>query len=153
MTGQTLTFDGIAKRYGDVVALESLSFDVRPGEIFGFVGSNGAGKTTAMRSPLGVLAADRGEVLSVQARGPRGPPLDRLHARGARPVSEDEVGRQLTYLAELHGLSRAEAADAASRWTERLGIAARVNDAVDALSLGNQQRVQLAAALVHDPAV
>ncbi|WP_430331153.1 ABC transporter ATP-binding protein [Rhodococcus sp. ACT016] len=154
MTGNTLTFDGISKRYGDVVALESLSFDVRPGEIFGFVGSNGAGKTTTMRIALGVLAADSGEV----RLGGRPVDLEVRRSIGYMPEERGlypkmKVGHQLTYFAELHGLSRTEAAESARRWTERLGIAERVNDAVDALSLGNQQRVQLAAALVHDPAV
>lgn len=60
----TLTIDGISKRYGDVVALDNLSFEVRPGEIFGFVGSNGAGKTTTMRIALGVLGADSGKFAS-----------------------------------------------------------------------------------------
>ncbi|MDH6280890.1 ABC transporter ATP-binding protein [Prescottella agglutinans] len=154
MTGQTLTFDGIAKRYGDVVALEDLSFDVRPGEIFGFVGSNGAGKTTTMRIALGVLAADSGEV----RLGGRPVDLEVRRSIGYMPEERGlypkmKVGAQLTYFAELHGLSRSEAEDSARRWTERLGIAARVGDTVDSLSLGNQQRVQLAAALVHDPAV
>src|SRR5699024_1511773 len=71
--------------------------------------------------------------------------------RGLYPKMK--VGAQLSYLAELHGLSRSDAAAAVERWTERLGIAERTGDTVDALSLGNQQRVQLAAALVHDPAV
>ncbi len=154
MTGQTLTFDGIAKRYGDVVALENLSFDVRPGEIFGFVGSNGAGKTTTMRIALGVLAADSGEV----RLGGRPVDLEVRRSIGYMPEERGlypkmKVGPQLTYFAELHGLSRRQAEDSSRRWTERLGIAERVNDTVDALSLGNQQRVQLAAALVHDPAV
>ncbi|CAM2769990.1 ABC transporter ATP-binding protein [Prescottella defluvii] len=154
MTGQTLTFDGISKRYGDLVALESLSFEVRPGEIFGFVGSNGAGKTTTMRIALGVLAADSGEVRL------GGKPVDLEVRRSIGYMPEErglypkmKVGSQLAYFAELHGLSRTEAAEAVRRWTERLGIAERVDDTVDALSLGNQQRVQLAAALVHDPAV
>ncbi|MGF7122400.1 ABC transporter ATP-binding protein [Rhodococcus sp. AG1013] len=154
MTGQTLTFDGISKRYGDLVALEGLSFEVRPGEIFGFVGSNGAGKTTTMRIALGVLAADSGEVRL------GGKPVDLEVRRSIGYMPEErglypkmKVGRQLAYFAELHGLSRADAADSVRRWTERLGIAERVNDTVDSLSLGNQQRVQLAAALVHDPAV
>lgn len=154
MTGQTLTFDGISKRYGDVVALESLSFDVRPGEIFGFVGSNGAGKTTTMRIALGVLAADSGEV----RLGGKAVDLEVRRSIGYMPEERGlypkmKVGQQLTYFAELHGLSRRDATDSMRRWTERLGIAERVGDTVDALSLGNQQRVQLAAALVHDPAV
>ncbi|MFC7448159.1 ABC transporter ATP-binding protein [Rhodococcus daqingensis] len=150
----TLTIDRISKRYGDVVALDDLSFEVRPGEIFGFVGSNGAGKTTTMRIALGVLSADSGEV----RLGGRPVDLDVRRTIGYMPEERGlypkmKVGAQLSYLAELHGLSRAEAGAAVARWTERLGIAARVGDTVDSLSLGNQQRVQLAAALVHDPAV
>ncbi|MDJ0111304.1 ATP-binding cassette domain-containing protein, partial [Rhodococcus erythropolis] len=82
----TLTIDGISKRYGDVVALDNLSFEVRPGEIFGFVGSNGAGKTTTMRIALGVLGADSGEV--------------RL---GGKPVDLD-VRRTIGYMPEERGL-------------------------------------------------
>lgn len=150
----TLTIDGISKRYGDVVALDDLSFEVLPGEIFGFVGSNGAGKTTTMRITLGVLAADAGEVRI----GGRAIDLDVRRTIGYMPEERGlypkmKVGAQLSYLAELHGLSRGDARSAVSRWTERLGIAERLGDTVDSLSLGNQQRVQLAAALVHDPAV
>ncbi|SEL26313.1 ABC transporter ATP-binding protein [Rhodococcus maanshanensis] len=150
----TLTIDRISKRYGDVVALDDLSFEVRPGEIFGFVGSNGAGKTTTMRIALGVLSADSGEV----RLGGRPVDLDVRRTIGYMPEERGlypkmKVGAQLSYLAELHGLSRTEARSAVTRWTERLGIAERIGDTVDSLSLGNQQRVQLAAALVHDPAV
>ncbi|MFC4603434.1 ABC transporter ATP-binding protein [Rhodococcus kronopolitis] len=152
--GNTLTIDRICKRYGDVVALDDLSFEVRPGEIFGFVGSNGAGKTTTMRITLGVLSADSGEV----RLGGRPVDLDVRRTIGYMPEERGlypkmKVGAQLAYLAELHGLSRRDAHSAVARWTERLGIDTRVEDTVDSLSLGNQQRVQLAAALVHDPAV
>ncbi|GAB17840.1 putative ABC transporter ATP-binding protein [Gordonia effusa NBRC 100432] len=144
----------LAKRYGDLVALQDVSFSVAPGEIFGFVGSNGAGKSTTMRIILGVLAADSGTVAIDDA------PIDfstRRHIgympeeRGLYPKMK--VGHQLSYLARLHGFSPADAAASVARWTERLGIAERVNDDVGDLSLGNQQRVQLAAALVHDPDV
>ncbi|HEX3814756.1 MAG TPA: ATP-binding cassette domain-containing protein [Mycobacteriales bacterium] len=149
-----LEFDDVAKRYGETVALESLSFAVRPGEMFGFVGANGAGKTTAMRIALGVLAADRGEVRWV------GRPVDFAarqrfgympEERGLYPKMR--VAEQLAYFAQLHGLSPAAAATAARDWTERLGVAERRDDPVEKLSLGNQQRVQLAAALVYDPEV
>ncbi len=150
----TLTIDSISKRYGDMIALDALSFDVRPGELFGFVGSNGAGKTTTMRIALGVLSADSGQVLL------GGKPVDLEVRRTIGYMPEErglypkmKVGPQLAYLAELHGLSSSAAQDAVQRWTERLGISSRLGDTVDALSLGNQQRVQLAAALVHDPAV
>lgn len=152
--GQQLQIVGLCKRYGETVALQDMTFTVHPGELFGFVGSNGAGKTTAMRIALGVLSADSGHVhlggrpidLEVRRRMGYMP-----EARGLYPKMK--VGAQLSYLAQLHGLSAGEASDAVASWTERLGIASRVNDNVDALSLGNQQRVQLAAALVHDPDV
>ncbi|MEE2035256.1 ABC transporter ATP-binding protein [Rhodococcus chondri] len=150
----TLTIDNLSKRYGDTVALDGVSFDVRPGELFGFVGSNGAGKTTTMRIALGVLAADAGDVRL------DGKPVDLEVRRTIGYMPEErglypkmKVGAQLSYLAQLHGLSKSEAISAVQRWTERLGIAERLGDTVDSLSLGNQQRVQLAAALVHDPNV
>ncbi|SDY82999.1 ABC-2 type transport system ATP-binding protein [Saccharopolyspora shandongensis] len=154
MPDRELEIDRISKRYGDVIALREMTFSVRAGEMFGFVGSNGAGKTTTMRIALGVLAADSGEVRW------NGAPLD-LQARrriGYMPEERGlypkmKVAEQLAYLAELHGLSSADARGAAERWTERLGLAARRGDEVQKLSLGNQQRVQLAAALVHDPEV
>ncbi|HLV03182.1 MAG TPA: ATP-binding cassette domain-containing protein [Actinomycetaceae bacterium] len=149
-----LEFDHLNKAYGSLRALTDLTFSVAAGEIFGFVGSNGAGKTTAMRIALGVLAPDSGEVRW------RGRPLD-LDARrrvGYMPEERGlypkmKVGEQLVYLARLHGMGQAEATTAMERWTERLGVAARRGDDVEKLSLGNQQRVQLAAALVHDPEI
>ena len=149
-----LRFEHVTKTYGELVALDDLSFEVRPGELFGFVGSNGAGKTTAMRIALGVLAADSGSVLL----GDR--PVDLGIRRGIGYMPEERglypkmtVGDQLAYLARLHGLSKVDARSAVTRWTERLGIAERIGDKVESLSLGNQQRVQLAAALVHEPNV
>jgi ABC-2 type transport system ATP-binding protein len=142
----------LARRYGDVVALDGISFTVEPGQMFGFVGPNGAGKTTAMRIVLGVLAADRGEVLF------RGRPVDFAtrsrfgympEERGLYPKMR--VRDQLVYLARLHGVEPGAADDSADRWIERLGLTERAGDRVEQLSLGNQQRVQLAAALVHDP--
>jgi ABC-2 type transport system ATP-binding protein len=149
-----LEIDRVSKRYGAVVALDELTFEVRPGELFGFVGSNGAGKTTTMRIVLGVLAADAGEVrLS-------GAPLT-LAARRRFGYLPEERGLyprmtvldQLVYLAELHGVPTNEAHRNAETWIARLGLRDRRGDLVQRLSLGNAQRVQLAAALVHDPGV
>ncbi len=150
----TFEIDRVSKRYGEVVALADMTFDVRAGELFGFVGSNGAGKTTTMRIALGVLDADAGEVRW------RGRPVD-VEARRRMGYMPEERGLypkmkvhdQLVYLARLHGLRASAARAAAEYWTDRLGVAARRGDAVEKLSLGNQQRVQLAAALVHDPEV
>jgi ABC-2 type transport system ATP-binding protein len=149
-----LEFDSVSKCYGATVALESLSFAVKPGEMFGFVGANGAGKTTAMRIALGVLRADSGEVrwqsapvtFSNRQRFGYMP-----EERGLYPKMR--VHEQLVYFAQLHGMSEDAAAKSADLWIDRLGVTARRSDAVEKLSLGNQQRVQLAAALVYDPDV
>jgi len=148
----SLELDRLSKSYGSVHALRELSFEVGAGEIFGFVGSNGAGKTTAMRITLGVLAADAGEVRW------GGVPLDLEMRRRVGYMPEErglypkmKVAEQLLFFAELHGMSPADAREAVDRWTDRLGVGHRRRDAVEKLSLGNQQRVQLAAALVHDP--
>jgi ABC-2 type transport system ATP-binding protein len=142
----------VHRRYGDTVALDGLSLVVPEGELVGFVGPNGAGKTTAMRIALGVLEQDAGEVLWRGARAKR--EVQRRFGympeeRGLYPKMR--VDRQLGYLAKLHGRSGSEAERAAGRWIERLGLAGQAQRPVEELSLGNQQRVQLAAALVHDP--
>ncbi|ROS78692.1 ABC transporter ATP-binding protein [Cellulomonas sp. PhB143] len=150
----TLEVDSLSKAYGSVQALRGTSFGVDQGEIFGFVGSNGAGKTTTMRIALGVLAPDAGEVRWA------GRPVDHAVRRRIGYMPEErglypkmKVGDQLTYLARLHGMPAAEATAAMERWTETLGVDGRRGDEVQKLSLGNQQRVQLAAALVHDPEI
>ena len=157
MTGtnqRQLEIDAISKRYGDTVAVEELSFDVRAGELFGFVGRNGAGKTTTMRVVLGVLAADRGEVRW------SGRPLDFKTRRRIGYMPEERglypkmrIAEQLTYLGELHGMAGRDAAAAALQWLERFDLAERRNAELQTLSLGNQQRIQLAAALVFSPEV
>jgi ABC-2 type transport system ATP-binding protein len=142
----------LSKRYGDSVSLDGLSFAVEPGQMFGFVGPNGAGKTATMRIVLGVLEPDRGDVRW------QGRPIEStarrrigymLEERGLYPKMR--VGDQLAYLAALHGLDDGRARASARHLSERLGVAERVDDPVEELSLGNQQRVQLAAALVHEP--
>lgn len=122
--------------------------------MFGFVGSNGAGKTTAMRIALGVLAADSGEVRW------NGAPLTLRTRRRIGYLPEERglyprmrVLAHLAYLGELHGMARSEARDAAQEWISRLGLAQRRNEEIRGLSLGNQQRVQFAAALIHNPEV
>lgn len=150
----SLELDSLDKSYGSVHALRDLSFDVRGGEIFGFVGSNGAGKSTAMRIVLGVLAADGGEVRW------DGRPVDHAVRRRIGYMPEErglyprmKVGDQLVYLARLHGMDADSARRSMEEWTEVLSIDHRRDDEVIKLSLGNQQRVQLAAALVHEPEI
>jgi ABC-2 type transport system ATP-binding protein len=151
-TGGALEIHGISKRYGENVAVEGLAFEVRAGELFGFVGRNGAGKTTTMRIVLGVLTPDAGEVrwhgvpISVAARRTIGYMPEE---RGLYPKMR--LLEQLAYLGELHGMADGAARAAAQHWLERFGLGERASDDVQALSLGNQQRVQLAAALVFGP--
>ena len=142
----------LRRRFGDVAALDDVSFDVAEGEIVGFVGPNGAGKTTAMRIAVGVLEPDGGEV---RWRGQR---VDGRIRRRFGYIPEERglypkmrVAEQLVYLARLHGVSRAAARPRAQELLEMLGVAGRAGDRVETLSLGNQQRVQLAAALIHRP--
>ncbi|HZD17426.1 MAG TPA: ATP-binding cassette domain-containing protein [Actinomycetota bacterium] len=143
---------GLSRRFGRVVALDDVSFEVRRGEIVGFVGPNGAGKTTAMRIALGVLDADAGQVRW------RGEAVDAAVRRRFGYLPEERglypkmrVLDQLVYLARLHGFGPAEARRRAERTIELLGVTDRARDRTESLSLGNQQRVQLAAALVHAP--
>ena len=150
--GAGLAVREVTKRYGETLAVDAMSLDLVPGEVFGFVGSNGAGKSTMMRIILGVLASDAGEVMwqgrPITAEGRR--QIGYMpEERGLYPRMK--VAQQLDYLARLHGLSGAEAASSVTRWLDRLGIAHHRDNEVQKLSLGNQQRVQLAAALVHDP--
>ncbi|NEC84723.1 ATP-binding cassette domain-containing protein [Streptomyces sp. SID12501] len=148
-----LEVDNLTKRYGAHLALDSLSLRVESGNLFGFVGSNGAGKTTTMRIVVGLLAADSGHVrwdnAPLPAAGTRFGYMP--EERGLYPKMT--VAAQLTYLARLHGLTSLQARQAMLGWTDRLRITQHRDSPVDSLSLGNQQRVQLAAALVHEPDV
>jgi ABC-2 type transport system ATP-binding protein len=152
MSARGLELIGLTKRFGEIVALDGLSLEARPGRVLGFLGPNGAGKTTAMRCVFGLVIPDVGAV-RWQGR-PVGPQEWRRFGympeeRGLYP--QMRVREQLDYLARLSGLDARLAAVGVARWLERLGLAERAEEPVAALSHGNQQRVQLAAALVHDP--
>ncbi|MCC3651245.1 MULTISPECIES: ABC transporter ATP-binding protein [Streptomyces] len=147
-----LQIDGIGKSYGTRRVVDGLTFGVRAGELFGFVGGNGAGKTTTMRIILGVLAPDAGRVCW------QGRPISFATRRRIGYMPEErglyprmKAAEQLRYFGELHGMTPAAARAAARGWLERLDVAGYADAEVQSLSLGNQQRVQLAAALVHDP--
>jgi ABC-2 type transport system ATP-binding protein len=142
----------VSRRYGDVVALDGVSFTVHEGEMQGLVGRNGAGKTTAMRIVLGLAEPDGGDVHL------NGAPIDEVARRRVGYMPEERglypkmrVSDQLEFFGRLSGMEAGDAKAAAAAWVERLGVADRAGDRVDELSLGNQQRVQLAAALVHRP--
>ncbi|MFE1646566.1 ABC transporter ATP-binding protein [Microbacterium sp. P01] len=149
-----LQLTDLDKSYGTHRVLDHVGFEVRPGRLTGFVGGNGAGKTTTMRIVLGVLGADGGTVTL------DGTPVSTDDRRRFGYMPEErglypkmKVLEQITYLARLHGYSKTDAAASATVLLERLGLGERLNDNVETLSLGNQQRAQIAAALVHDPEV
>lgn len=149
-----LVVEDLARRFGDVVAIDGVSLTVRPGEIHGFVGANGAGKTTTMRIVVGVERADRGTVTL------DGQPIDAQRRRTIGYLPEERglypdmrVADQVGYLARLHGLDAATADRRTDHLLDRLGLGERRDDPTGELSLGNQQRVQLAVALAHRPAL
>ena len=149
-----LELQNLSKRYGDVRALDGVSFQARPGRLVGFLGPNGAGKTTAMRSIFGLVNLDGGSVLW---KGESVGPETRLRfgympeQRGLYPTMR--IGDQLKYFGRLHGMSPADATAAGTALLGDFGLGDRIGDKLEALSHGNQQRVQLAAALVHEPDV
>ncbi|MGL5817650.1 MAG: ABC transporter ATP-binding protein [Phycicoccus sp.] len=144
--------DQLTRRFGDAVAVDTVSFDVPRGLLTGFVGANGAGKTTTMRMMMGVLGIDSGEVRWA------GRPITAADQRGFGYMPEERglypkqpVLDQLVYLAQLKGMPVAAARRAVLEHLDRFGLAARGKERVERLSLGNQQRVQIVAALLHEP--
>ncbi len=150
--GAVLALTDLQKRYGEIVALDGAALTVHRGRIFGFLGPNGAGKTTAMRSVFGLVALDGG---TTEWEGSPITPTGRLRfgympeQRGLYPKMK--VAEQIAWLGQLRGMPRPDATAAAHHWLGRLGLDDRLDDRVEHLSHGNQQRAQLAAALVHDP--
>ncbi len=147
-----LSFRQVSKRFGAVQALTECSFSVGRGRMLGFLGPNGAGKTTAMRAVFGLVELDGGDVLWDGRAVGLGERLGfgyMPEERGLYPRMP--VGEQLVYFGCLHGLDTGAARAAASDWLDRLGLADRGGAKVEELSHGNQQRAQLAAALLHEP--
>ncbi len=149
-----LLVDGLTKRYGSLVALDDVGFAVERGQIVGFLGPNGAGKTTTMRAIMHLISLDGGSV------NWDGRPIDSAVRRrfGYMPAERGMYPRMrvrdhLVYYARLSGHSETNASRAADEWLERLGLMDRAGDAVQSLSSGNQQRVQLALALLTEPEV
>lgn len=140
------------RSFGDLRAVDGIDLTVAPGETVGFLGSNGAGKTTTMRMILDIVAPDagtiswNGESVTDAVRNSIGyMPQERgLYARMG-------VFDQVVYFARLAGMDKATARERADYWIERVGLTERRKDLLQELSGGNQQRVQLAVSLVHDP--
>jgi len=150
----TLVIDALHKRFGNVVALDGVSFSVQPGEVFGFLGANGAGKTTTMRIVLDILAADSG---SVTWNGRLNSDLPR-RTWGYLPEERGLYGRmtvldQLVFFAGLYGVESGAARREILHWLERFRIRDYAGRRAEELSKGNQQKVQFIASIVHDPEV
>jgi len=148
--------EGLAKRYGAVVALDHLTFTLGPGEILGVLGPNGAGKTTAIRILTTILAPDAGS-FSV-AGVPHTRPAEIRRQVGVVPESagypERQTGEEfLRYHARLFGLSRAGAAARSRHLLAQVGLADRGASLIAGYSRGMRQRLGIARALLNDPQV
>ena len=146
-----LELKNIEKSFGEKKVLTGVSFKAEGGKAFGLLGRNGAGKTTSIRILMDVFPANSGEVLI------DGKPIDYSKVgigylpeeRGLYP--KKIIIDQLTYFAELKGMSRKEAVESIDYWLERLGMTEYRNKKLETLSKGNQQKIQLITALAHDP--
>lgn len=143
---------GLTRRFGDKTAVDDVSFEVADGQVTGFIGGNGAGKTTTMRMIMGVLEPSAGEALW------NGEPMTREHRRRIGYMPEERglypkqpLIDQLVYLAQLRGVAPAAARARGLELLERFGLGDRAKDKLEALSLGNQQRVQIAASVIAEP--
>ncbi|MBA3877441.1 MAG: sodium ABC transporter ATP-binding protein [Anaerolinea sp.] len=150
----TLVLDSLTKRFGPVVALDGISFAVERGQIFGFLGANGAGKTTTMRIILDILRPDSGTATW------DGTPATDVPRRTWGYLPEErglyprlEVLEQLVFFASLYAIPRREAAARARDWLTRFRIPEYERRRAEELSKGNQQKVQLIAAILHEPDV
>lgn len=148
-----LELRNIEKSFGEKQVLTGVSFKVEGGKAFGLLGRNGAGKTTAIRILMNVFPANSGDVLI------DGMPINYNkmqigylpEERGLYP--KKIIIDQLTYFAELKGMSRKDAVKAVDDWLERLGMTEYRNKRLDTLSKGNQQKIQLITALAHNPEI
>src|SRR5262245_40008123 len=150
-----LSVDHVSKRFVGRTAVDDLSFEVREGEVFALLGPNGAGKTTTVRMSVGILGPDDGRIDFRAVDGDRRSAAERI---GYLPEDRGlyrnvPVLRTLVHFGRLRGMERRDAEASARGWLERVGLADRVDDRVDALSKGNQQRVQLIASILHRPAL
>ena len=150
----TLELREVRKAYGDFVAVESVSFAVPKGSLYGLLGPNGAGKTTTIRMVMDILAPDRGEILLFGRQRTR----EDLRRIGYLPEERGlyrkmTVLEQLVFLAEINGVSRREAQRRAEKWLQRLELDRWGKAKIEALSKGMQQKIQIVGALLHAPEI
>jgi ABC-2 type transport system ATP-binding protein len=147
-----LDVKGVVKRFGDYIAVNNLSFSVRPGEVFGFLGGNGAGKTTTLRMALDILRPDSGSISVLGKEPGRGNAADigfLPEERGLyRAMSAIDT---IVYFGRLKGLGATEARREGMTLLDRFGLGGQAKSRIDQLSKGMSQKVQLATALVNKP--
>jgi ABC-2 type transport system ATP-binding protein len=151
--GSAIRVDGITKRFGNHVAVSGFSFEVPRGVIYGVLGPNGAGKSTTLRMINDIIAPDEGEIRILDGLRPgreAAPYIGYLpEERGLYPKMK--VAEMLAFMAELRGLTRRDARGRAGLWLERLGLGQWAQNKIQDLSKGMQQKVQFAAAIIHEP--
>jgi ABC-2 type transport system ATP-binding protein len=150
----SLIIESVSKRFGDVQALDSISLQIEPGEVFGFLGANGAGKTTAMRIVLDILRPDSGTITwngTLNTELPRETWGYLPEERGL--YAKMTVLEQLVFFAKLHGVKPKAAERETRDWLERFRIPEYADRRAEQLSKGNQQKIQFIAAIIHDPQV
>ncbi len=150
----SLEITNLRKRFGETQALDGVTFAVEPGQVFGFLGANGAGKTTAMRIVLDIIRADEGTVTW------QGRPSTDLPRRTFGYLPEErglyprmKVMEQLVFFAGLYGVPGSKAKEEVSAWLARFRVPEYADRRAEELSKGNQQKVQFIAAVIHDPQV
>lgn len=150
----TLKIDGITKKFGEFTAVNNVSFEVEPGTIFGFLGTNGAGKTTTMRMILDIIRSDSG---TITWNGTETRDMDRARfgylpeERGLYPKME--VEEQLLFIGQLYGATKNDVQQRIDHWLEMFNVTENRNKTVEALSKGNQQKIQFLAAVLHNPEI
>jgi ABC-2 type transport system ATP-binding protein len=150
----SLIIDSVSKRFGDVEALKDVSLQIEPGEVFGFLGANGAGKTTAMRIVLDILRPDSGTIVwngKLNTDVPRETWGYLPEERGL--YAKMNVFEQLVFFARLHGVKAKTAERETREWLDRFRIPEYADRRAEQLSKGNQQKIQFIAAILHDPQV
>ncbi|TDF37556.1 ABC transporter ATP-binding protein [Alteromonadaceae bacterium M269] len=150
-----LSVNQVSKQYASVLAVNELSFDVHQGEIFALLGPNGAGKSSTIRMLIGLTQSDKG---SIQFTDRNGQSYERLSSEtfGYLPeerglYQESTILDTLVYMAQLKGMTKADAVSQANEWLERFDLAERKKDQLKSLSKGNQQKVQLISSIIHRP--
>jgi ABC-2 type transport system ATP-binding protein len=155
MTTPAIVIDGITKAFGNHVAVDKISFEVKRGVVYGILGPNGAGKSTTLRMINDIIAPDSGKITILDGLTPGSAAAAKIgylpEERGLYPKMK--VGEVIEFMGELRGLKRAEARKRGAHWLERLGLGKWTKNKVQDLSKGMQQKVQFAAALIHDPEI